>query len=154
MRTAWNTLTTEITLRENASAWYPEYCAHSNWESYKFKHILRDLYFYISLPHILWFWGPILCLHTYSFAVESEKCKSFHHIWLFATPWTVAHWALLCMGFPRQEYWSGLPFSSHLQLQSLLHKFFYCFLIYVLAYLSDLQFFYIFAFPTMVFFFL
>ena len=26
------------------------------------------------------------------------------------TPWTVVHQALLPMGFPRQEYWSGLPF--------------------------------------------
>ena len=26
------------------------------------------------------------------------------------TPWTIAHQAPLCMGFPRQEYWSGLPF--------------------------------------------
>ena len=31
-------------------------------------------------------------------------------VWLFATPWTVAHWTLLSMGFPRQEYWSVLPF--------------------------------------------
>ena len=29
---------------------------------------------------------------------------------LFATLWTVACQALLSMGFPRQEYWSGLPF--------------------------------------------
>ena len=28
---------------------------------------------------------------------------------LFATPWTVAHQALLSMGFSRQEHWSGLP---------------------------------------------
>ena len=28
------------------------------------------------------------------------------------TPWSVAHEAPLLMGFPRQEYWSGLPFSS------------------------------------------
>ena len=28
----------------------------------------------------------------------------------FATPWTVAHWTCLSMGFPRQEYWSGLQF--------------------------------------------
>ena len=28
---------------------------------------------------------------------------------LFETPWTVAHQAPLSMGFPRQEYWSGLP---------------------------------------------
>ena len=30
----------------------------------------------------------------------------------FATPWTVAHQIPLSMGFPRQEYWSRLPFSS------------------------------------------
>ena len=30
----------------------------------------------------------------------------------FTTPWTVAHQAPLLMGFPRQEYWSGLPFPS------------------------------------------
>ena len=29
-----------------------------------------------------------------------------------ATPWTVACQAPLCMGFSRQEYWSGLPFPS------------------------------------------
>ena len=29
---------------------------------------------------------------------------------LFVTPWTVASQAPLSMGFPRQEYWSGLPF--------------------------------------------
>ena len=28
------------------------------------------------------------------------------------TPWTVAPWAPLSLGFPRQEYWSGLPFPS------------------------------------------
>ena len=27
-----------------------------------------------------------------------------------ATPWAVAHQTPLSMGFPRQEYWSGLPF--------------------------------------------
>ena len=27
-----------------------------------------------------------------------------------ATPWAVGHQAPLSMGFPRQEYWSGLPF--------------------------------------------
>ena len=28
------------------------------------------------------------------------------------TLWTVAHQSPLCMEFSRQEYWSGLPFSS------------------------------------------
>ena len=31
---------------------------------------------------------------------------------LFATPWTVVRQAPLPMEFPRQEYWSGLPFPS------------------------------------------
>ena len=30
----------------------------------------------------------------------------------FATPWTLAHQDVLSMGFPRQAYWSGLPFPS------------------------------------------
>ena len=32
----------------------------------------------------------------------------FSHVWHFVTPRTVAHQALLSMGFSRQEYWSGL----------------------------------------------
>ena len=31
---------------------------------------------------------------------------------LFETPWTVALQVPLSMGFPRQEYWSGLPFPT------------------------------------------
>ena len=33
-------------------------------------------------------------------------------LWLFVTPWTAACQAPLSMGFPRQEYWSGLPIPS------------------------------------------
>ena len=33
----------------------------------------------------------------------------FSHVWLFATPWTIAHQSPLSMGFSRQEYWGGLP---------------------------------------------
>ena len=33
-------------------------------------------------------------------------------LFVFATPWTVAHQIPLSMEFSRQEYWSGLPFSS------------------------------------------
>ena len=32
------------------------------------------------------------------------------HVWLFAILWTVAYQTPLSIGFPRQEYWSGLPF--------------------------------------------
>ena len=40
------------------------------------------------------------------------KCSLLSPVRLFATPWTVAHQAPLSMGFPRQEYWNGLPFPS------------------------------------------
>ena len=45
-------------------------------------------------------------------SVKWSEAKSLSHIWLFATPWTVAYQAPLSMGFPRQEYWSELPFPS------------------------------------------
>ena len=35
----------------------------------------------------------------------------FSCVWLFVTLWTVACQAPLSMGFSRQEYWSGLPYS-------------------------------------------
>ena len=38
--------------------------------------------------------------------------KSLSHVPLFAIPWTVAYQAPPSMEFPRQEYWSGLPFPS------------------------------------------
>ena len=34
--------------------------------------------------------------------------ESLSHV-SFSIQWTVAHKAPLSMGFPRQEYWSGLP---------------------------------------------
>ena len=48
------------------------------------------------------------------------KCYSFNHVWLFSSPWIVACQAplsivlgsILVLGYPRQEYWSGLPFPS------------------------------------------
>ena len=40
------------------------------------------------------------------------KVKSLSHVQLFANTWPVAYQASLCMGFSRQENWSGLPFPS------------------------------------------
>ena len=34
----------------------------------------------------------------------------FSHVWLFVTPWMIAHQAPLSIGFSRQDHWSGLPF--------------------------------------------
>ena len=38
--------------------------------------------------------------------------QSLSCVWLFVTPWTIARQAPLSIGFPRQEYWSGLPFVT------------------------------------------
>ena len=43
--------------------------------------------------------------------IEGTCAKSFSHVQLFVTPWTVACQIPLSMGFSREEYWSGLPFS-------------------------------------------
>ena len=37
---------------------------------------------------------------------------SVSHVWLFVTPWTVAHQTALSVEFSSKEYWSGLPFPS------------------------------------------
>ena len=51
------------------------------------------------------------------------KVKSFRRAWLLATPWTVAYQALPSMGFPRQEYQSGLPLPSPCLILLLLSHF-------------------------------
>ena len=56
-----------------------------------------------QLKNIIFHLHAVLC---------SAHAQSLNGIWLFATPWTVAHRTPLSMGFPRQEYWSGLPFPS------------------------------------------
>ena len=40
------------------------------------------------------------------------KWNLLHCVWFLANPWTVACQTPLSMEFPRQDYWSGLPFSS------------------------------------------
>ena len=49
------------------------------------------------------------------------KCvlSLFSRIGLFVTPWTVAQQTPLSMGFSSQEYWSGLPFPSPVDLPDL-----------------------------------
>ena len=46
------------------------------------------------------------------FHLSPMKVKLHSHVQFFATPWTVAYQAPLSMEFPRQEYWSRLPFPS------------------------------------------
>ena len=42
--------------------------------------------------------------------IQCINCLVLSCAQFFVTPWTVANQAPLSMGFPRQEYWSGLPF--------------------------------------------
>ena len=42
----------------------------------------------------------------------SAYAQSLSGVQLFSMLWTVALQAPLSMGFPRHEYWSGMPFSS------------------------------------------
>ena len=74
-------------------------------------------------------WAPLLLTWNYHSIVNwlysnrrKKKCDalkgaqlkvtSLSHVWLFATPWTVAYWAPPSMGFSGQGYWSGLPFPQ------------------------------------------
>ena len=54
------------------------------------------------------------CFSNYAKAFDSVKVKvkSLSRVRLFATPRTLTYQAPWSMGFPRQEYWSGLPFPS------------------------------------------
>ena len=64
------------------------------------------------------FWSASHCLLMIPQCLLAMRTSPFFntavlvlsHVWLFTTPWTVAHQAPLSMGFSRQEYWSRLPF--------------------------------------------
>ena len=47
---------------------------------------------------------------TQSLDYHTSMLSCFSHVPLFATLWTLAHQALLSLGFSRQENWSGLLF--------------------------------------------
>ena len=50
---------------------------------------------------------------TFTMLCNYRACvlSRFSRVRLFVTPWTAALQAPLSIGFPRQEYWSGLPFA-------------------------------------------
>ena len=49
------------------------------------------------------------------------KVKSLSRVRLFVIPRTTAHQAPPSMGFPRQEYWSGMPLPSPWSITDLQH---------------------------------
>ena len=64
----------------------------------------------LKRPCTVWSWILFFFFMSVCARVCVCACAVFSHVWLFATPWTVAHQVLLSMKFSRQEYWSGLPF--------------------------------------------
>ena len=57
----------------------------------------------------------VLLFHStnrHSWMVKESQSVRLSAVSKSATPWTVASQVSLSMGFPRQEYWSGLPFPS------------------------------------------
>ena len=54
---------------------------------------------------------PVFSFHL---AVPELRCCLVTKLYstLFRPPWSIALQVPLSMGFPRQEYWSGLPFPS------------------------------------------
>ena len=73
-----------------------------------------------SAPHFHYFWRPPdgalgLCSPGQRFCLLLPRVPPsglfVSCAQLCATPWTVARQAPLSMGFSRQDYWSGLPFS-------------------------------------------
>ena len=46
--------------------------------------------------------------------IVGSSVQLLSHVQLFVTPWTAANQAPPSMGFPRQEYWSGVPLPSPL----------------------------------------
>ena len=79
---------------------------------YLFATVLINCSFSQVLHEVLT--GLRLCLVSLALSYYSvrKKVKSLSHVWLFATPWTVALQAPLSLGFSRREYWSVLPFPS------------------------------------------
>jgi len=63
--------------------------------------------FFQSKTPCFWNWQTYFCLLLFSHQVMSDS---------FKTPWATAHQVLLSIGSSRQEYWSGLPFPSPVDL--------------------------------------
>ena len=70
----------------------------------------------MSFHSITYSWKIKCTIHKICRKANTQK--SLSRVWLFATPWIVAHQAPRSMGFSRHEYWSGLPFPSPEKLKN------------------------------------
>ena len=70
--------------------------------------VIRSCLTYLTPVLKIWSQNSFVSINT------SYACmlSCFNRVQLCATLWTIACQAPLSMGFPRQEYWSGLPFPK------------------------------------------
>ena len=107
----------------------------SNWTELTSYSFCISIYSFTWYYFLLWRWLLSLnlmnqtasfmlffCISLISFSFQGIRvllwicCCS---VWLFVIPWTLVCQDPPFMGFSRQEYWSGLPFSSPGDLPSL-----------------------------------
>ena len=71
------------------------------------------LLIFITIINTLYttYWVVINGYHKYLLCMHEVHACVLSHVGLFETLWTVACQAPLSMGFFRQAYWSGLPFT-------------------------------------------
>ena len=72
------------------------------WACTKFLPPNRPIHYLIGFPTGGMCWRGVLLLLLSCYVLSDS----------FATPWTVVHQVSLSIGFPGQEYWSGLPFPA------------------------------------------
>ena len=89
-----------ITLAENYSSWQG-----------KWRHFSRRWLFNANMS-LVKRWRNFVVLLPINLSAYARVLRSFSRVWVFVTLWTAAHQAPLSMGFPREGYWSGLPFPS------------------------------------------
>ena len=51
-----------------------------------------------------------------AYSIQFSSVQSLSRVRLFVTPWTATRQAPLSMGFSRQEYWSGVPYPTPVDL--------------------------------------
>ena len=73
---------------------------------YKQKGHFRSIWRFLSVTNNIFIVLPRVCVCV------CVHARARAHTQLFVTPGTEAHQVPLTMGFPREEYWGGLPFPS------------------------------------------
>ena len=92
---------------------HSEVTKSDKWLTWKLHCCSLSVYFPSQVPGVLTPSGYFTCLvYLILYSLSTCGASMLSGVWLFATPWTVVCQAPLSMGFPRQEYWSRLPFPS------------------------------------------